>query len=569
MDSFKKALLSPPQTELLLEDKKNRFLACLYKNDIPGAREIFLSVEKIVTSLTVKDFSLPTGIPASSLPRLSENSEKLLNQICRIYKTFESKIPAQFSDNMGSAFQNLRQLLIKCARRTDNRILPYISFQQWEASLNLKPFQKDLLYKTAMTFQLSSGCSNFCRRCNEWALPKVRAHFSFAAIKAILNRMTAQGNTHISLYGASDPLDWQEKNRSVVDVVRLADQSGLDYSLLTKVPKQKTARLKQLIRGGANISVSQTTRNRHRIRIIEQDLQQRISKQHDTDDLLIPACLDEDFTTVKPSITDGYGAEITPDGAYIIIPTFTSALHPFGHKKIPVTRETRFFPAKRTGRHALLVDYFKPLKGYDCQKKESYPDRLLDVQIESILLDNGSDALTPPGMRSVKEYFSIFDLKARHQRKKMTLSIFRKLKKRTLKGNPLTSLPLSQRKLYRAKLEAHMALCKKSNCLKAKKNTAAFFLSAVADYKTRHRERTRVIRFLLQDEIRSRKTVFFMWHNDISELFLDDKTNAFDLFRHLALQVISSADITDQVRTFIKNNPSRYDPVTDLFVGND
>lgn len=199
-----------------------------------------------------------------------------------------------------------------------------------------------------MTFQLSSGCSNYCRRCNEWALPGVRSHFSFNAITRILRHIANEENTEVSLYGASDPLDWVHGERDISDIIDMAKQEGIDYSLLTKLPRGKKKLLKKLIQIDANLSVSMTNKNKNKILNFEQAIGHPISKQHDTDDLLIPAGLDEDFVSVKPSITDGYGCEITPEGAYIIIPTFTSALYPFGHAKIPVTKRSSFSLKKKS-----------------------------------------------------------------------------------------------------------------------------------------------------------------------------------------------------------------------------
>ena len=163
--------------------------------------------------------------------------------------------------------------------------------------------------------------------------------------------MADQDNDEISLYGASDPLDWTQDHRSIMDIIDYFKALPMEYSLLTKVPKGKENLLKKLLKNQANLSVSVTSKNKKRIKEIEQDLDTPLSKQHDLTELLIPARLDEDFMTIKPSITDGYGTEITLDGAFIILPTFTSALHPFGHKKIMVTRATTFFPKKKTFFH--------------------------------------------------------------------------------------------------------------------------------------------------------------------------------------------------------------------------
>ena len=129
---------------------------------------------------------------------------------------------------------------------------------------------------------------------------------------------------------------------------------------------------------------------------------------------------------------------------------------------------TNFFPVKKTGRTALLVDYFKPIEGYDLDKNRYHLDFLLDVQIESIILDNGADELTPPGMRSLKEYLSIFGEKARLQRKK---------------------------------IGRHLELCKKADCLSSKLSAISFFLEFISCYAQKNPTKIKIMRFLLKDEM--------------------------------------------------------------------
>ncbi len=427
-------------SDSFLENKKNELLSALYEKEYKAALQLFHDILQNI----------------KTIKKLDENSEKLLNQIHSIIKKFSADITERNSikfqfEKYNKSIKNYILSYTKLSKKN----LPYVDFQTWEQKLGLTKTQKNLIYKTAMTFQLTIGCSNFCRRCNEWALPRIRSHFSFIAIKKILILMEENQNDEISLYGASDPLDWEEKKKSlkekgktIADILKYLENLKLQYSILTKVPKGKELLLEKLLRSNANISVSITSKNRHRIKQIEQTIGDSISRQHDLEELLIPARLDEDFISIKPSITDGYGTEITPDGAFIIIPTFTSALHPFGHKKIAITKETIFFPIKKTGRDALLVDYFKPLKGYNLKYETQYLDYLLDVQVESIILDNGSEKLTPPGMRSLKEYLEIFEEKPRLQRKKMTRSVIKRLKKQFVSDTNFKNMPVDSKALY-------------------------------------------------------------------------------------------------------------------------
>lgn len=539
----------PPDTDFL-DQKKNEFLAALYENDVQAAQRIYQEI----------------AVHALGLCRLSEISEKRLNQIQTIYKRFLPVLSKQDAFGIRNTHDRVKALLLNTVRQSSQR-MDHVTFLAWKSRLGLRLCQENLLFRTAMTFQLTSGCSNYCRRCNEWALPGVRSHFSYDAILEILNTMAAQQNKEISLYGASDPLDWAQADKTISDIIDLLDTLPIEYSLLTKVPKGKTQVLKALLAKHANLSVSITSKNKARINAIEQTLEADISKQHDLDDLLIPAGLDEDFLSIKPSITDGYGTEITPDGAFIIIPTFTSALHPFGHKKIPVTRETDFFPVKKTGRTALLVDYFKPLQGYDLDGNKAHLPGLLDVQVESILLDNGTDQLTPPGMRSLKEYLSIFERPARLQRKKMTLSVVKRLKKQFLCRGRFKQLPAHSRDTYLKKINHHLDLCQEKKCVQAKLHAVSFFLTEVHHYQQRHPEKLKIVQFLLKDEIsNSFKTHGDQEKSHTPQTWLSDPDlDAFGLFRFYLFSLLSPVK-RQPVLDFILAYASAYDPLTDIFV---
>ncbi|MFH2060392.1 MAG: hypothetical protein ABIJ59_16025 [Pseudomonadota bacterium] len=534
----------------VLETKKNQLLVAVYEKDHAAIGTLLKTILSHVMQIA----------------DLSENDEKSIHQILTIFKRFEPSLSEQLNVATLASFDALKAFILKQIK-TSRQSVGYQSFSQWKQDLKLNPAQQDLVFKTAMAFQLTSGCSHFCRRCNEWALPGIRSHFSLSAIFKILAQIKAQGNSEISLYGASDPLDWEEENCTLVEIIKYIQTLSLEYSLLTKVPKGKKAVLTQLLKHHANLSISVTAKNKHRIQKIEADLNYPIYKQHDSKELLIPARLDEDFSTIKASITDGYGTEITPGGASIIIPTFTSALHPFGHKKIAVTRNTEFFPVKKTGRHALLIDYFKPLKGYDLNKNIIYLDALLDVQIESIILDNGQDELTPPGMRSLKEFLSIFDDKARHQRKKMTSSVLKKLKKRYLSKDSFKDLPQKEQQIYLKKIRSHLDQCKPSNCQIARQSAISFFLNSVHRYILKNRVKHKILLFLLKQEmIDSFKNLTIDADDQpLENYFIRPDSDVFKIFRISIFHLLKPIQ-HKKVLAFIKDCPGHYDPVADLFI---
>ncbi|MBU8912316.1 MAG: hypothetical protein KOO65_13685 [Desulfobacterales bacterium] len=533
-----------------LEQKKNQLLVAVYDNDYKAAEQIYYNILKY----------------AEADSELNENSEKLLNQIQTIIEKFKPVLLKHSSRKFREYNNRLKTLILNSIKKSSDHIR-HVDFQTWEIKIDIDDCQKNLLYKTAMTFQLTCGCSNFCRRCNEWALPKVRSHFSYKAILKILSHMADQQNDEISLYGASDPLDWTEGEKNISDILSCLKKISLEYSILTKVPKGKERLLEKLLGMNSSLAVSITSKNKARIKKIEQKIGNPISKQHDLDELLIRAGLDEDFVSIKPSITDGYGTEITPDGAFIIIPTFTSALYPFGHKKIRVTSTTNFFPVKKTGRKALLVDYFKPLEGYDLNKNRYHLDCLLDVQIESIILDNGADELTPPGMRSLKEYLYIFEKKARIQRKRMTPAVLKRLKKQFISKTAFKNLSTKNKAFYLKKINAHLNLCKKPDCLSSKLSAVSFFLGSISYYVQKNPIKIKIMRFLLKNEIKNNSGTYtdIVAHRHPEDLLTDPDIDSFNIFRYYVFCLLNKSS-DSAISKFIKTHPSAFDPVADIFV---
>ncbi len=529
----------PETPEPFLEDCKNRMLVCLYGLDRDGAMACCREVCRYVATLA--DSDMP-GRP-------DEAAEKCLNQIQAAWDRFE-KGPTR-------AETTLKRFLVQQNRRGRKKIRQ-VSLDAWEKALELPRAHLDLICKTAMTFQLSGGCSQFCRRCNEWALPGVRSHFTGSAVTGLVQRMVREKNPEIALYGASDPLDWEDGDRGLDDLMDALSGMPIFCGILTKVPRGKESRLVRLLENRVPLSVSVTARNKTRIQALEAELGQSITRQHDLPDLLIPARLDEDFVSVKPSITDGYGTEITPDGAFIIIPTFTSALYPCGHRKIRITRDTTFFPARKTGRAALLVDYFKPLQGYDLNQTPCQLQKLLEVQVETLILDTGADDLTPPGMRGIKEYLTIFDKPARVRRTRMTPSVLRHLRQEFLGSSSFSHLPRVVRAAYLGKIRGHLALCRPDACRESRMYALSFFLAAVRDYCPKHPVRTRILDRLLKNERQARqKTPERSVHGS--------GPDAFDTFRRWVHGLLKGRRLPDLDR-FLAEHPAAYDPESDMFV---
>jgi hypothetical protein len=530
------------------EKKKNAFLGAIYENNGSEAESLYGQI--------LKKARQKTG--------LTETEEKYLRQIQVAFKRFNPFLRVHASPKIADRYRELQSIIRKNVREQSTQPIG-VAYNTWQDKMDLAPWQQELIFTHAITFQMTSGCSNFCRRCNEWALPKIRSHFSKDAVNTILKELLHCKNLDLALYGASDPLDWEDFPHDLRSIL-----SGLDplpkFSILTKLPRGKEPLLNALLKIELPLSVSLTDRNKLRIEALEAQINRPITKQHASKDLLIPAGLDEDFISVKPSITDAYGTEITPEGACIIIPTFTSGLHPFGHKKLPITRETTFFPVKKIGRQALLVDYFKPLEVMGREKRIFHLPTLLDVQVESILLDNGSDELTPPGMRSLREYFSIFDDKPRQQRKQMTRSVMGRLKKQYLIPGGYRAMTETRKKDYREKIAAHLDFCKPSVVAESRCCALSFFLETVTRFIELQPVKSRIIAFFLREEalgLQEKYTSPGDTKNIIS--LLGSGANAWEIFRFFATALLAGRHKND-ISEFITACPAKYDPIADRFI---
>ncbi len=518
-----------------LENKRDALLCALYDNDRLQADHILGSIAAALPTRTCLD----------------EHQQKTLSQILVMLKKFKP-VTAKGNETgkIEMAARSIHRILAAHAKKK-YRSPEIVSFDSLKAGLNLAECQWPLVLKTAITFQMTSGCSHFCRRCNEWALPGIRKHFSFDAAKTIIRQLAAVKNHSYTLYGASDPLDWEAEGKDIRDIMQFLEKNDINlvYGLLTKVPKGKKRLLKALVELDTDISVSITNKNRRRLEMLEMETG-TIHRQHDFDDLLIAAGQDEDFISVKSSITDSYGTEITPDNVFIVIPTFTSALNPFGHRKIPVTRNTFFFPVRKTGRQALGVDYFKPLEVMTPAGKKIHLDDLLPTQVETLLLDSGTNELNPPGMTNIREFFDIFKPAAIKKRQQLLPSVIEK------------SSP--------AYISAFKDFCRPGPVLQSEVAAVSFFLRAVVQYALENRNRTTIISILCRNRINQSKRLFSQMPclEDPARLFSDPETDAFKVFDYLRYHALTYPE-HPAIQSFIHRFAARFDPLSDRYVLHD
>jgi len=352
------------------DKKRDEFLAAIYGGNFGNAERIYKDVlDKIDTAV-----------------ELSEVDLKAVNQIQHAFRTFRGQINENLSGDIRGIYERMRKRLAKDTSEQVKNV-KYIEYDEWFQRMGLRKEQFRIMLGTVSTLQITVGCSVFCRRCNEWALPGPRKHFSFDAVVRFIEELFDAGNSEFSLYCASDPLDWECGDKSIIDILAFMAEHGYKarYGLLTKIPRGAEKKIETLASMGADIGISITGRNRFKVENIENAVGKKLEVQHDFDKLLIPAGLDEDFSSIKSSITDNYGTEITPEGAFLVIPTFTSALNPTGQRRIPITADTDFFVKKSVGRDALPVEYFKPLKAIDLKGQEITLEKLFEAQSAEVL----------------------------------------------------------------------------------------------------------------------------------------------------------------------------------------
>ncbi|CAD7838775.1 MAG: hypothetical protein [Olavius algarvensis Delta 4 endosymbiont] len=529
------------------ENSQTAFVAALIRGDLDAAADLMRGVTHQLQART----------------RLAEAEQKKVNQILVAAKNLGSRYGENATAKLQPTRVKLKSALAQVVR-AEVRDIDYVAYAAWRQNLP----GDEALYRSILpnvaSLQLSVGCSNFCRRCNEWALAGVRRHFDFDAARRIVQDLSGAGNDHYALYCASDPLDYQCSDRTIADLLRYMQQQGYHtrFGLLTKVPRGSEALARQLLAEGVDISVSLTEKNRGRIARIEAELGKTFHAHHDTAELLIPAGLDEDFATIKSSVTDNYGIEFTPEAAWMVIPTFTSALNPTGQCRLPIGPQPDWILRKRVGREALMVEYFKPLAVCDLDGRKFVLDYLLGPQIENVLLDNGDQDLTPPGMMNLAEYFKTFDPDIVHHRQQLAAAAIENLHQRIFQEKNIAGRDQQALELeFDRRKQAYLDFCDPEKVQGYKRRVFAFLLSAAAPYLDTHPDGLEIIRFLRRNDT---EILEEYRGASVEMLVAGTKLGAFDSFTCLVHRMLTDPG-DGQLATFLDSTPSAYNPELDRF----
>jgi len=525
---------------------KNELLAAIYSKNFDKFKNLYKTLAIII----------------AEQDNFSEEEQKAINQIRSAISKFSKKNNFNCFDDFQNSKKLIQNKMSGFVRRQINKS-EYVEPGSWSEKLGLSKKRYHIMLKTTAMVQMSVGCSNYCRRCNEWALPGPRKHFSFNAVKMIIEDLFDTGNKTFSLYGASDPLDWKHKNYDITDILAYMERHGYQpgFGLLTKIPRSTEKIAEKLLASGADIVVSINSINRKTVNIIEKRAGKKFAAQHDVEHLEISAGLDEDFSSIKPSITDYYGTEITPEGASLVIPAFTSALNPTGQRRIPVSSKTPFFLDKIIGRDALAIEYFKPLRAIDIKGNRITLQKLLDVQTENILLDNGDEQVTPPGMMNLNEYFRTFDADSVKQRKKMVSSVIKRLKGKMLKNCQGAESKQKNLICLKKQVSCYLDFCSMERIVKYKIATFSFYLNSIANYLKHHPAERDIVLFLRRKDRKCVKK----YSRDIESTLKQSDSNTFGIFQPLLFRLLDNP-FDDMIHKFIDNNPAEYDPEIDRFV---
>jgi len=535
-----------------LNIKKNKILAAIYGGRF---KEFLILYNNLLKNIETADL-------------FSEEDQKKINQIQHIVKVFFPEITKTCSGK--NIYKKIREKNTEIARNQLKNV-EHVEYNVWKERLGLTENQFSIMLKTVTILQITIGCSIFCRRCNEWSLPGPRVHFSFDAVKKIILDLKRAGNSQYICYGASDPLDWRDKEKNIIDILTFvrAHNCEPDYGILTKVPKGSEKIAETLLGMDLDIGVSITRKNRSRIQRIEKKTGIKFQAHHDDEHLLIPAGLDDDFVSIKSSITDNYGTQITPEGIVMVIPAFTSPLKPTGQARIDITPDTSFFLNREAGVRALLVEYFKPLKAIDHLGQEFTMGRLLDGQIENILMDNGSEEVSVPGMMNMSEYFKTFEPATVLNRGKLFPVVLKRLKAEILLSNEKKDNLSEKLSRFRQKAHAYLSFCRIKPVAEYKKYTFSFYLKSMKDYLKRYPSEREIIIFLRKSEkIKYNKEYALlsgMDENEIDLLIKESEKNIFHIFQGLLFLLLENPD-NKIIEKFIEKYPAKYDPETGRFL---
>jgi hypothetical protein len=199
------------------------------------------------------------------------------------------------------------------------------------------------------------------------------------------------------------------------------------------------------------------------------------------------------------------------------------------------------------------------LKAVDLKGREITLDKLFEAQIENILLDNGSEALNPPGMMPMHEYFRTYEPSAVKRRKMLLPAVAKGLRKEILFQEKYKEDSRQKRyDHFKQRVRDYSESCRMPNVSRYKKNSFPYYLKSITDYlKTHPVQREMILHLRNKDREKYEKDYHRVFDgNDCSldSLLEEPETDTFNLFQILIFTLMENPD-NKTIQTFIENNP--------------
>ncbi|HEU0050715.1 MAG TPA: hypothetical protein VFQ60_01510 [Patescibacteria group bacterium] len=162
---------------------------------------------------------------------------------------------------------------------------------------NFQEKEQEELVSQTNTFELTEGCSVGCSFCAMNSPRGIKGQMLFSDLTYLIKKyghLLTRGKDLIFLYRASDPLDYEDGDKTIQDAIELFHFYGIYPFTSTGYPRRKKELLKKLLAKGYVQRVSVSNDN---VKILEKDgwLTQLPDKSIETDYAAIKEGLDQKF----------------------------------------------------------------------------------------------------------------------------------------------------------------------------------------------------------------------------------------------------------------------------------
>ncbi len=108
-----------------------------------------------------------------------------------------------------------------------------------EDILALAEEKRTLVLDNIIALQLTEGCTVRCDFCQIPPPAKIKATIPFTMVERIVSLMSSQRHQALALYFESDPFDYDDEGKTIIDVMRIARQRCVTVRVTTAIPRGK------------------------------------------------------------------------------------------------------------------------------------------------------------------------------------------------------------------------------------------------------------------------------------------------------------------------------------------